>query len=113
MNLENIIMILKINYLKDRLNTFINIKSFPVIVEIKISFIKFSEEAFENPIKINEINIADDLTIKLNKEKKNLFKKCFIDEMGFSNFFGRGFEPNYFVTKDYEKINISFEASGK
>ena len=102
-----------INYLKDHLNTFTNIKSFPVIEEIKNSFIKFSEEAFENQIKENEINIADDLTIRLNKEKKILFKKCFIDEMGFSNFFGSGFEPKYCVTKDNDKINISFEASGK
>ena len=33
--------------------------------------------------------------------------------MGFSNFFGSGFEPNFCVTKNDEKINISFEASGK
>ena len=32
--------------------------------------------------------------------------------MGFSNFFGSGFEPKYCVTKDNEKINITFEASG-
>ena len=33
--------------------------------------------------------------------------------MGFSNFFGSGFEPKYCVTKDKDKINIIFEASGK
>ena len=102
-----------INYLKDHLNSFTNIKSFPVIEKIKESFIKFSEDAFENPIKEKEVTIAEDLTIKLNPEKKILFKKCFIDEMGFSNFFGSGFEPKYCVTKDKEKINIIFEASGK
>ena len=102
-----------INYLKDHLNSFTNIKSFPVIEKIKESFVKFSEEAFENPIHENEVTIAQDLTIKLNPEKKILFKKCFIDEMGFSNFFGSGFEPKYCVTKDNEKINITFEASGK
>ena len=102
-----------INYLKDHLNSFTNIKSFPVIEKIKESFIKFSAEAFENPIKGNEVSIANDLTIKLNEGKKIIFKKCFIDEMGFSNFFGSGFEPNFCVTKNDEKINISFEASGK
>ena len=102
-----------INYLKDHLNSFTNIKSFPVIEKIKESFVKFSEEAFENPIHENEVTIAQDLTIKLNPEKKILFKKCFIDEMGFSNFFGSGFEPKYCVTKDNERINITFEASGK
>jgi len=102
-----------INYLKEHLNSFTNIKSFPVIEKIKDFFVKFSEEAFENPIKENEVKIADDLTIKLNPEKKILFKKCFIDEMGFSNFFGSGFEPKYCVTKDNEKISITFEASGK
>ena len=101
-----------IDYLKEHLNSFTNIKSFPVIEKIKESFIQFSEEAFENPIHKEDITIADDLTIKLNPEKKILFKKCFIDEMGFSNFFASGFEPNYWIYKDKEKINITFESSG-
>ena len=50
------------------------------------------------------------MTIKLNEVKEILFKKCFIDEMGFSNFFGSGFEP---ISKSADKINITFEASGK
>lgn len=102
-----------INYLKDHLNSFTDIKSFPVIEKIKESFIRFSVEAFENPIHKEDVTIAQDLTIKLNPGKKILFKKCFIDEMGFSNFFGSGFEPTYCVTKDNDKINITFEASGK
>ena len=102
-----------INFLKEQLNSFTNIKNFPVIEKIKENFIKFSEEAFENPIKKSEVNISSDLTIQLSQEKKIVFKKCFIDEMGFSNFFGSGFEPNYWVFKDNDKINITFEASGK
>ena len=106
-------MILQINYLKDHLNSFTDIKSFPVIEKIKESFIRFSVEAFENPIHKEDVTIAQDLTIKLNPGKKILFKKCFIDEMGFSNFFGSGFEPTYCVIKDNDIINITFEASGK
>jgi hypothetical protein len=102
-----------IKFLNDQLNSFTNIKSFPVIENLKDAFIKFSEEAFENPITESEINISSDLTIQLKPEKKIVFKKCFIDEMGFSNFFGSGFEPNYWVYKDKDKINITFEASGK
>ena len=101
------------NFLNDQLNAFTNIKSFPVIEKVKDDFINFSKEAFENPVKENEINISNDLTIQLKPEKKIVFKKCFIDEMGFSNFFGSGFEPNYCVYKDNDKINITFEASGK
>ena len=63
------------NYLKDHLNSFTNIKSFPVIEKIKESFIKLSAEAFENPIKGNEVSIANDLAIKLNEGKKIIFKK--------------------------------------
>ena len=33
--------------------------------------------------------------------------------MGFSNFFGSGFEPNFWIYKDKEKVNITFESSGK
>ena len=102
-----------IYFLNEQLNSFTNIKSFPVIEKIKDHFINFSEEAFENPIKESEINISNDLTIQLKPEKKIVFKKCFIDEMGFSNFFGSGFEPNYCVIKDDDKISIIFEASGK
>ena len=102
-----------INYLKDHLNSFTNIKSFPVIEEIKKSFINFSDEAFENKIKDDEIDIDNNLTIKLKPDIKILFKKCFIDEMGFSNFFGSGFEPNFWIYKDKEKVNITFESSGK
>jgi hypothetical protein len=102
-----------IKFLNEQLNSFTNIKSFPVIENLKDAFIKFSEEAFENPISESEINISSDLTIQLKPEKKIVFKKCFIDEMGFSNFFGSGFEPNYWVYKDKDKINITFEASGK
>ena len=102
-----------IHFLDDQLNSFTNIKSFPVIEKIKDDFINFSKEAFENPIKESEINISNDLTIQLKPEQKIVFKKCFIDEMGFSNFFGSGFEPNYCIYKDNDKINITFEASGK
>lgn len=102
-----------INYLKEYLNSFTNIKSFPIIEKIKESFIKFSEDAFEKAIVKEDVTIADDLTIKLNPEKKLLFKKCYIDEMGFSNFFGSRFEPKYWVYKDKEKLDIIFESSGK
>jgi HSP20 family molecular chaperone IbpA len=102
-----------IKFLNDQLNSFTNIESFPVIENLKDAFIKFSEEAFENPIIESEINISTDLIIQLKPGKKIVFKKCFIDEMGFSNFFGSGFEPNYCITKDNDKINIIFEASGK
>jgi len=61
-----------INYLKDHLNSFTDIKSFPVIEKIKESFIRFSVEAFENPIHKEDVTIAQDLTIKLNPGKKNI-----------------------------------------
>ena len=102
-----------INFLKENLNSFTNIKSFPVIEKIKESFIKFSKDAFEKEFNKEDVTIADDLTIKLNPEKKILFKKCLIDEMGFSNFYGSGFEPKYWVYKDKDKLDITFESSGK
>ena len=102
-----------INFLKENLNSFTNIQSFPVIEKIKESFIKFSKDAFEKEFNKEDVTIADDLTIKLNPEKKILFKKCLIDEMGFSNFYGSGFEPKYWVYKDKDKLDITFESSGK
>lgn len=102
-----------INFLKENLNSFTNIQSFPVIEKIKESFIQFSKDAFEKEFNKEDVTIADDLTIKLNPEKKILFKKCLIDEMGFSNFYGSGFEPKYWVYKDKEKLDITFESSGK
>ena len=98
-----------IDFLKDILNSFTHIKSFPVIENIRESFIKFSKDAFEEEFNKEDVTIADDLTIKLNPKKKILFKNCFVK---FSDIFKKGFEPNYLIYKDKEKINITFESSG-
>ena len=65
-----------INFLKENLNSFTNIKSFPVIEKIKESFIKFSKDAFEKEFNKEDVTIADDLTIKLNPEKKYYLKNA-------------------------------------
>lgn len=45
--------------------------------------INFSDDTFENKIKDDEIDIDNNLEIKLKPNIKILFKKCFIDEIGF------------------------------
>ena len=52
--------------------------------------------------------------IKLKEQKKIVLKRCYIDELGFSNLKGNGFEPNfnYYKNGDGNKICIKVEVPG-
>ena len=54
------------------------------------------------------------MIIKLKDEKEITLKKCLIDELGFSNLKGNGFEPtyNFYKHKTENKIIIRLEAPG-
>ena len=49
----------------------------------------------------------------LLKQLKITLKKCLIDELGFSNLKGNGFEPTYNCYKKGNKIKVIVEISGK
>ena len=95
---------------------------FNVIQTIKERFIELSKDIIvktnENP-KFRKDDIIDDeeilknRIIKLKTPQEIVLKRCLIDELGFSNLKGNGFEPNYnYFKKDDNKIEVRVEAPG-
>jgi HSP20 family molecular chaperone IbpA len=97
-----------------------DLKNFDIIESIKNRFIEVSKEIIENNDKQLEIgdfcdNDNDNYNcIKLKDEKEITLKKCLIDELGFSNLKGNGFEPtyNFYQNKTDNKIIVRVEAPG-
>ena len=100
-------------------------KPFDVIQSVKERFIALSKEIMEfkekeKQITINDFSNNNDFTmIKLNDERDITLKKCLIDELGFSNLKGNGFEPTCSYYKfndkdddDQEKLEIRVESPG-
>jgi len=50
--------------------------------------------------------------IKLKNEEEIILKKCFIDELGFSNLKSNGFEPKYNIFSKDNKLIIRVETPG-
>ena len=102
-----------------------DLKPFDVIQSVKERFIALSKEIMEfkekeKLITINDFSNNNDFSmIKLNDEREITLKKCLIDELGFSNLKGNGFEPTCSYYKfndkednDQEKLEIRVESPG-
>ena len=99
----------------------IDIKPFDVIKRLKNLFINVSKELIENCnySSISKDDILDDESIlkekkfRLKKDNGNIvLKRCFVDELGFSNLRSNGFNPCYNVYKKDNKIILKFETPG-
>ena len=98
-----------------------DLKPFNVIQTIKERFIELSNEIIEkgddNQVLnlkdiINEKEIIKERIIRLVNDRKIILKRCLIDELGFSNLKGNGFEPNYNYYIKGNKIVIKVEVPG-
>ena len=106
-----------LNFIENSYQTITNHTSYDVIETTKERFIQVSKEILEKKEKENDIT-KDSFDerypnyIKLKRDKEITLKKCFIDEIGFSNLITNGFEPKYNVFKKDNKIIIRVEAPG-
>ena len=94
-----------------------DLKPFDVIETVKERFIEISKEIIEKNEKndFNKESFDETDSEKLIKLKDNndiILKKCFIDELGFSNLKPNGFEPKYDLFKKDNKIIIRIETPG-
>lgn len=100
-------------------------EKFPVIEAVKQQCIESSKNIMETPIEsMNDFEEKEEV-IKLKnmtedgKEKKLNFKRCLIDELGFSSFYGANFEPKYSCyktcvdKKPYVCINVEIPGESK
>ena len=110
-------------FLSNQFDSFPIHHKFPIIEDVKNQFIENSSKLLENPIKSQEEfekpkeGEEEIIKLKLEKDKKLEFKRCLIDELGFSNFYGAYFEPKYayFKTSVNEKayLCVQLEVPGE
>ena len=94
-------------FLSEQFNAFPIHQKFPIIEDIKKQFIENSSKLLENPIEsLDEFEKPkkgekEIIKLKLEKDNNLEFKRCLIDELGFSYFYGAYFEPKYAYFKTY------------
>ena len=107
---------LTLDFLENSYQTVTNLTNFDVIETIKDSFVEISKdilEKSENPITKECFENSSNTLIKLSSKTNGVtLKKCLIDELGFSNLKGNGFEPTYNCYKKDDKIIVRVEVSG-
>ena len=105
-----------LDFLENSYQDVINLTNYDVIETIKDSFIEISKdilEKTENPISKDSFENSNNTLIKLSNANGVTLKKCLIDELGFSNLKGNGFEPTYNCYKIGDnKIIVRVEVPG-
>ena len=88
--------------------------SFDAIKAVKDLFKELAKNIIEKPEKELKFDNSDNLDkkyIKLYQPENLILKKCYIEELGFSNFkSNRFFEPNYNCYKKDDQIIVIVEA---
>jgi hypothetical protein len=95
-----------------------DLKTFDIIKKTQNRFIDLSKELIDKNISISEddfLNYNDMIIqrqIKLKNNKEIILKRCYLDELGFSNLRNNGFNPQYNVYEKDGKLKIRIEAPG-
>ena len=100
-----------LDFIEKSYQNILNLKPFDVIGSIKERYIEISKDIIEKTEKDEKLTLesfdnSKPLLIKLKNENEIILKKCFIDELGFSNFKSNGFEPAYNIFKNKENTNL-------
>ena len=104
-----------LNFIENSYQNITNIDKFDVIATIKDRFINVSKDIIEkneNELTTNDFDNSDKKVIRLKSQQDFALKKCLIDELGFSNLKGNGFDPSYNYYKENDKIIIKIESPG-
>ena len=111
-----------LDFIKRAFQEITDLSSFNVIRSIKERFIELSTEIIEKSNENQKVFQIEDLInddesiknkiIKLKNPQKIILKRCLIDELGFSNLRGNGFEPNFNYYRKGDNIIVRVEAPG-
>ena len=102
------------DYIKEEMSSFTEGRKFNIFEELKDFLIKKgrkyveSNETYKDPFKAEDIKIDNDcITIK---NENNRIKRCLINQLGFSQFYGALYSPNFicYVEKNEEKKEKKF-----
>jgi len=105
------------NFIENAYNLISEPKKFDVFEQVKRNFKNLSSTFLNN--KFEEVSFTDnkkileDKIIKLNLKESLSFKKCYIDELGFSLFKTGNFDPKYnYFKPDENTLEIRLEVPG-
>lgn len=103
------------DFLKMKCETHVSKRKFEVIKKVKSLLFYLSKDIMEEPINKMEDIENDEKVIRLRDKKTILLKKCFVNELGYSNFYGRSFTPkySYYIDESKNHFIISFEFNGE
>ena len=103
-----------LNFLENSYQNVNDLKTFDVIKTVKERFLEISKDIIDEPKNIElKFDDENEKCIKLNSKDNIILKKCLIDELGFSNLKGDGFEPKYsYYKKDKNTLIIFLECPG-
>ena len=103
-----------LNFLENSYQNVTDLKTFDVIKTVKERFLEISKDIIDEPKNIElKFDDENEKCIKLNSKDNIILKKCLIDELGFSNLKGDGFEPKYsYYKKDKYTLIIFLECPG-
>ena len=103
-----------LNFLENSYQNVTDLKTFDVIKTVKERFLEISKDIIDEPKNIElKFDDENEKFIKLNIKDNIILKKCLIDELGFSNLKGDGFEPKYsYYKKDKNTLIIFLECPG-
>ena len=115
-----------LEFIKNQIISFTNIKTFPIIEKVKDFLFEHSEEFFNEPLEnkedIKEIIEGDKKSLKYtNTNNPYELKECYVDELGNANFIQSNYKPSYRAYKvkyndkngKSNKLIIDIEISGK
>ena len=113
-----------LEFIKNQIISFTNIKKFPIIDKVKDFLFEHSEEFFNDPLKnkddIKDITENDKKLIKYTGEPYEL-KECYVDDLGNANFIQSNYKPSYRAYKvkfndkngKSNKLILDIEISGE
>jgi len=104
-----------LNYIEQSYQNITNLTSFDVMKTIKERFYLISPDIIEKTEDKSKIEFEEENNklIKLKSPSDVTLKKCFIDELGFSNLKANGFEPTYnYYIKDNQYLMLKIESPG-
>ncbi len=100
-------------FLRKQIKSFTKLKSFDIIETFKSYLSIASGTYMEKPIEIENIKYEEKEKKFIIKSKDKItFKKCYVDEMGISNFYGNIIDPPYDYKIYNNRIAINIELPG-
>ena len=101
-----------IRFLRDQMNNFPQLTSFPILKKIKDYFFNQSKNYLENPLKPDSFEESEYI-IKVKNDTELKLRKPMVDEMGISNYIGNSYNPKYCYFIHNNRFYFQIELPGK